>query len=129
MLSNRPEFHVADLVMTLGATPFSIYLTSAPEQVAYVIRDAAPRVAIVDAAFAPLVAGLVEHVIVADELEAYAGRLYAEPHRRRAADDVLTLIYTSGTTGPPKGVQILHRNQMAAVDAVEQRVGFRTARA
>ena len=39
-------------------------------------------------------------------------------------DDILTLIYTSGTTGPPKGVQIAHRNQMAAVDAVEQRVGF-----
>ena len=45
MLSNRPEFHVADLAATtLGATPFSIYLTAAPEQVAYVLRDAAPRV-------------------------------------------------------------------------------------
>ena len=38
MLGNRPEFHVADLAaMTLGATPFSIYLTSSPEQVAYVV--------------------------------------------------------------------------------------------
>src|SRR5919199_4517151 len=36
MLGNRPEFSVADLAaMTLGATPFSIYLTSSPEQVAY----------------------------------------------------------------------------------------------
>lgn len=35
MLSNRPEFQIADLAaMTLGATPFSIYLTSAPDQVA-----------------------------------------------------------------------------------------------
>ena len=49
----------------------------------------------------------------------------AEPHWRAVEpDDILTLIYTSGTTGPPKGVQIAHRNQMAAVDAVEQRVGF-----
>src|SRR3954452_20044539 len=41
MLSNRPEFHLADLaVMSLGAVPFSIYLTSAPEQIAYVIEDA-----------------------------------------------------------------------------------------
>src|SRR3954468_11741553 len=33
MLSNRPEFHIADLaVMTLGATPFSIYQTYSPEQ-------------------------------------------------------------------------------------------------
>ena len=38
MLANRPEFHIADLAaMTLGATPFSIYLTSAPEQIA--LRD------------------------------------------------------------------------------------------
>src|SRR3954463_4430668 len=37
MLANRPEFHIADLaVMTLGATPYSIYATSSPEQVAYV---------------------------------------------------------------------------------------------
>src|SRR4051812_23000457 len=37
MLSNRPEFHVADLaVMTLGATPFSIYGTFSPEQIAFV---------------------------------------------------------------------------------------------
>src|ERR1700754_1531713 len=33
MMGNRPEFHIADLaVMSLGAVPFSIYLTSAPEQ-------------------------------------------------------------------------------------------------
>src|ERR1700759_1140363 len=49
MVGNRPEFHLADLAaMTLGATPFSIYLTSSPEQVAYVLGDAAPRVAVVE---------------------------------------------------------------------------------
>src|SRR4051794_31583554 len=43
MIGNRPEFAVADLAaMTLGATPFSIYLTSSPEQIAYVVRDAKP---------------------------------------------------------------------------------------
>ena len=53
MVSNRPEFAIADLaVMSLGATPFSIYLTSAPDQVAYVIKDAGARVAIVEAPFA-----------------------------------------------------------------------------
>src|SRR6478736_9130232 len=63
MISNRPEFMIADLAaMTLGATPFSIYLTSAPDQVRYVIEDAAAKVAIVEDAFLPLVTGLVEHV-------------------------------------------------------------------
>lgn len=37
---------------------------------------------------------------------------------------MLTLIYTSGTTGPPKGVQLCHRNLLAAVQAVEQIVQF-----
>src|SRR5690349_5438445 len=41
-LTNRPEFSVADLaVMTLGATPFSLYATLSPEQAQYVIGDAA----------------------------------------------------------------------------------------
>jgi long-subunit acyl-CoA synthetase (AMP-forming) len=127
MISNRPEFHLADLaVMTLGATPFSIYLTSSPEQVAYVLGDAAPRVAIVEEPFKPLVAGHVQYVIGVDELSGHTDPGFdSEPHWRAIRpDDVLTLIYTSGTTGPPKGVQLLHRNQMAAVSAVEERVGF-----
>jgi len=127
MISNRPEFHLADLAaMTLGATPFSIYLTSSPEQVAYVLEDAAPRVAIVEERFKPLVAGHVQHIIGVDELSGHAVPGFdSEPHWRAIGpDDVLTLIYTSGTTGPPKGVQLLHRNQMAAVRAVEERVGF-----
>ena len=37
-------------------------------------------------------------------------------------DDVLTLIYTSGTTGPPKGVQLTHRNLMAEIRAVADRL-------
>src|SRR4051794_26165365 len=54
MLSNRPEFHIADLAaMTLGATPFSVYLTLSPEQIAYVAGDAGARVAIVEEAFLP----------------------------------------------------------------------------
>ena len=55
MLSNRPEFHLADLaVMTLGAMPFSIYPTSAPEQIAYVVNDAGSKVAIVEEASSTL---------------------------------------------------------------------------
>src|SRR5215217_5858276 len=53
MLANRPEFHIADLaVMTLGATPFSIYATSSADQIAFVVSDAAARVAIVEETFA-----------------------------------------------------------------------------
>src|SRR3954466_5369543 len=52
MLANRPEFHVADLaVMTLGATPYSIYATSSPDQIAYVVGDAGSKVALVEEMF------------------------------------------------------------------------------
>src|SRR3954468_20283544 len=51
-LGNRPEFHIADLAaMTLGATPFSIYSTSSPEQITYVVGDAKAKVAIVEEMF------------------------------------------------------------------------------
>src|SRR5215218_10213518 len=52
MLGNRPEFAIADLAaMTLGATPFSIYQTFTPAQIAYVVGDAGARVAIVEEQF------------------------------------------------------------------------------
>src|SRR5215213_5840243 len=49
MLGNRPEFHIADLaVMTLGATPFSIYPTFTADQIAFVAGDAGAKLAIVE---------------------------------------------------------------------------------
>src|SRR5881392_3128988 len=40
MMVNRPEFHVIDLAaIHLGATPFSVYNTSSPEQIAYLFAD------------------------------------------------------------------------------------------
>ena len=52
MLTNRPEFHLLDAaVMHLGAIPFSIYNTSAPDQISYLLADAANRVMVVEAAF------------------------------------------------------------------------------
>src|SRR3979490_559948 len=72
LLSNCPEFHVADAgALLLGATPFSMYNTSAPEQVTHLVADADPRIiiteaALVDALLAALERGrgAVEHVIV-----------------------------------------------------------------
>ena len=126
MISNRPEFAIADIAaMTLGATPFSIYLTSAPDQVRYVLEDAAAKVAIVEEPFVPLVTGLVEHVLVVGEWEEDAGvRRRAALARGAARRHPHADLHVAARPGPPKGVQIAHRNQMAAVDAVEQRVGF-----
>jgi long-chain acyl-CoA synthetase len=133
MLSNRPEFHLADLaVMSLGAVPFSIYLTSSPEQIAYVVGDAGAKVAIVEAQYVDALPPM-EHVIVIDgdgplRLEdvegANPGFDIESAWRAVEPEDLLTLIYTSGTTGPPKGVQLVHRNLLAAVESIERMIQF-----
>jgi long-subunit acyl-CoA synthetase (AMP-forming) len=139
MLTNRPEFFVADLAAaTLGAVPFSIYQTLAPEQIAYVVGDAGARVAIVERRFLdaflqarPELPDL-EHVILVDG-DAVSGTVPitevagsnpgfdAEAAARAVqADDLMTLIYTSGTTGPPKGVQLSYRNLFSLVAPISK---------
>jgi long-chain acyl-CoA synthetase len=143
MLVNRPALHLTDCAaMHLGATCFSVYNTSSPEQVEYVVRDAGNRVIVTEQAFLETVLAAreqiddLEHVVVIDG-EAPAGTIsISELEQMGDADfdfeaawravepaDVLCLIYTSGTTGPPKGVQLTHRNMVAvwqACDAIQQ---------
>jgi long-chain acyl-CoA synthetase len=139
MLSNRPEFHIADLAaVTVGATPFSIYVTYPAEEIAYLLSDAASKVVVVEQALLPVMleaiedAPHVEHVIVVDG-EAPEGTIAladiegsnpdfdaATAAAQVAPDDVLTLIYTSGTTGHPKGVQLSHHNIMFTARAIEE---------
>ncbi|MBV9536638.1 MAG: long-chain fatty acid--CoA ligase, partial [Solirubrobacterales bacterium] len=139
MLSNRPEFHVVDLAAaTVGAIPFSVYVTYPAEAVNYLLADAGAKIAIVEQAFLDLMleacTGLpsLEHVIVVDgrmSADTVALRHLEESGRgfdgaaackRIAPDDLLTLIYTSATTGEPKGVELSHRAVMAAARTVEE---------
>ncbi len=143
LLSNRPEFHIADLAaVRLGAVPFSVYATLPPEQMAYVLCDAQARIAVVECGFLETFRAArrsvphLEHVIVVGDgapdngvtlaaLE-HEGRegLSSEAAFEPEPEDLVTLIYTSGTTGPPKGVQLTHRNVLALARALEQVVPF-----
>jgi long-subunit acyl-CoA synthetase (AMP-forming) len=134
MMVNRPEFHLVDTAaMHLGATPFSIYNTSSPEQIAQVLANATSRVVVCEGRFLGAVqaAGpaLVEHIVLVDggpeavslaELERLEEPSFDFEATWRAVrpQDVLTLIYTSGTTGPPKGVQLTHANMVAQARGV-----------
>jgi long-subunit acyl-CoA synthetase (AMP-forming) len=136
MMVNRPEFHLVDVAaLHLGATPFSIYNTSSPDQIEYLFTHAANRVVVCQEAFVERLTAArpgtaVEHIVCIDdhpggatplaELEATAaaGFDFDTAWRAVAPDDVATLIYTSGTTGPPKGVEITHANVMAELRAV-----------
>src|SRR5205807_5835053 len=56
MLGNRPEFHIVDLAaVTVGATPFSIYVTYPPHEIRYLMSDSGAKVMIVEQAYLPVV--------------------------------------------------------------------------
>ena len=137
MMVNRPEFHLADTAaLHLGATPFSIYNTSAREQIEYLFTHAGNRVVVCEAAFVERLQAARGGTVVAslvcvdgapdgtiplaalEEAAAPVGFDFELSWQSVAPEDVLTLIYTSGTTGPPKGVEITHANVMAELRAV-----------
>jgi long-subunit acyl-CoA synthetase (AMP-forming) len=126
MMVNRPEFHVVDLAaIHLGATPFSVYNTSSPEQIEYLFGDAGNRLAIVERAFAERIPDGPDVVLVEelDRLEPDGDLDFEASWRAVGPEDVLTLIYTSGTTGPPKGVETTHANMLAELRGVDEFLG------
>jgi long-chain acyl-CoA synthetase len=140
MLVNRPALHLTDCAaMHLGATCFSVYNTSSPEQVEYLVRDAGNRVIVTEQQYLDRVlearakVASLEHIVVIDgvapegtltieELETMGDPSFAFEAAWRAVEpsDVLCLIYTSGTTGPSKGVQLTHANMVAVWRACDE---------
>ncbi|SUE28838.1 fatty-acid--CoA ligase [Nocardia farcinica] len=147
MLSNSPEFHIVDMAaLHLGATPFSIYLTSSPEQIAYLFDNAGNSVLVAEERFLDVIARtstpLLKHVVVSDaersgtvndaevlsltELRRrrLAGFDFARTWQAVRPTDIGTLIYTSGTTGAPKGVELTHANLMFVMHSCNIRFPF-----
>ena len=143
LLGNRPEFHICDLAgLMLGAAPFSIYNTYTAEQIQYLLEDAEASVMITEQQYLPQVLEAREdlpalaHVIVVDgeapegtlalaDVEGSGGEFDVEASIAQIQpSDILTLIYTSGTTGPPKGVQLVHRNLLAALEGLDELIRF-----
>ncbi|MCR8899317.1 long-chain fatty acid--CoA ligase [Gordonia sp. GONU] len=139
MLTNRPEFHLVDTAAVhLGAVPFSIYNTSSSDQIEYLFGNAGNSVVITEQKFLPVITSAntgVERIIVVDGVAADAISLddvartpppdgfdFTASWRAVEPEDLATLIYTSGTTGPPKGVEITHRNIVAEMAALTEKV-------
>jgi long-subunit acyl-CoA synthetase (AMP-forming) len=133
LMCNRPELNVVDAAaMHLGATPFSMYLTSSDEQLAYLVRDSAARVIVTERAQLARVQRLGVETVVCVDGAAEGALTLAEVEARVPADfdfeaawravrpeTLLTLIYTSGTTGDPKGVELTHANMVAELRAFQ----------
>ena len=145
MFPNQFEFHLADLAgMTIGATPFSLYVTASPEQIKYVVGDAGAKVAVIDEQFVDRFQKIrddlpdLEHIVVVTDGDAPEGCLRlsdveddpdpdfdAEASAAKVKpSDLLTLIYTSGTTGPPKGVELTHDNLIKSIEGFKQLIDF-----
>ncbi|MAU81082.1 MAG: long-chain fatty acid--CoA ligase [Gordonia sp.] len=139
MLTNRPEFHLVDTAaLHLGAIPFSIYNTSASDQIEYLFGNAENSVVVTEQVFLPalraantnvtttiVVDGTASDAMSLADLEqatAPEGFDFEASWRAVQPDDLATLIYTSGTTGPPKGVEITHRNIIAELAALAEHV-------
>src|SRR3712207_659549 len=138
MFPNPFEFHLAYLAgMTIGATPFSLYVTASPEQIKYVVGDAGAKIAVIDEQFADRFLAIkedvgLEHIVVVgnapegtvslEDVESDGDADFdAEASAKEVKpEDGLTLIYTSGTTGPPKGVELTHDNLIKSIEGFLQ---------
>lgn len=146
MMRNIPEFHVVDMAAyMIGATPISIYNSSSPEQVEYLVNHSEAVFAIVeDMGFLERflkvrdqltgLRGIVvlkdpdglapDDVLGHDALHAHGSIDLAEAASHVDPDDLATMIYTSGTTGPPKGVMLTHRNICWTVESLRRALPF-----
>ncbi|SFA89342.1 long-chain acyl-CoA synthetase [Amycolatopsis marina] len=143
MLRNQSGFHAWDMGAQLaGATPFSVYNTSSPEQIAYLLGHAEARIVVADADLAPRVRDVRDQLPDLTEVIAVGGESDAAAVPRlddllgdvepvdlaRASTivqpgDLATLIYTSGTTGPPKAVMLTQRNVCWVLESFAEVVG------
>lgn len=115
-------------VPQLGAILLPLNIRLSPEELTYILNDAAPRFLFFDPEFLPLVEGMRPHLKSVEHSIALRGtkpgwahqksydELVADAESReidyRPIDEnsVAELFYTSGTTAHPKGVMLTHRN-------------------
>ncbi len=95
-----------------------------PAELAHLVRDATPKVCVVDPAFAPLVDKMAStlapsaaprwlNYLPADLPDSPVGDPVARRFGAVADDDVAIIMYTSGTTSSPKGAMLTHGNLSA----------------
>ena len=138
MLRNRPEFHVLDLAAYFcGGPAVSIYNSSAPDQIKYLVQHSEATLAVADdleyldrfSSIREELPGLRQIGVLGSEVPDGAfgwQTLMGQPpvNLAQAAkiakpSDLATLIYTSGTTGPSKAVMIKHENVLWSVASMQ----------
>ena len=141
---NRPEWVYADMgIMSIGAVNVPVYSTLTAPEIAYILKDAAAKIVIVEnqdhldkvLAIASTCPALV-HIVTIDRHLKNADPMcmsmddvqtlgkqststayddYLSHLDRISSDHLASVVYTSGTTGEPKGVMLTHGNFLADV--------------
>lgn len=153
LAGSTPVWPIADLgVVLAGLVSVGLYPSSAPAQIARILRDCeAPTVVVQGAERCERVLAVRDRVpglerIVAREPADPAGvmgwtewleagdraleedtEVAAELERRSSEaepGDVALLIYTSGSTGEPKGARISHRYLLASAASIQETLGL-----
>ena len=110
LLGNSIEACVAAFgVMAAGAQHLPLNPLYSPRELELMLRDAAPRVLIVDAALEGAVAPLVDSTGIAHVTTVGQGARGLTLTDFPAPESLALLQYTGGTSGRPKGVNLTHR--------------------
>ena len=128
----------AEYLEVYGIAEVSSYIVApinfrlAAPEIAWILRDAAPRVLFVESQYSGLIDGLraqlptIEHyVCIGDDCPAWASRyeqLLASggsdvSGELPTAEHITSILYTSGTTGRPKGAMLPHSAMLASGEA------------
>ena len=151
--NTRMEWAQCDFaLLAAGAVVTTVYKSSSPEQVRYLLDDpGATGVVVEDQKLLERVLSVSEFldlrfIIVMDEIDDEHAEMdgvytladvYEQGAKRfdeaeyrswldeRDVEDLASLVYTSGTTGQPKGVKLTHRNIRSNVNQLRKRYGPR----